>query len=72
MENSEQYYTSWPHQQNEYVTNSDGEKINLVTVDSWFVKLSEKLKFKCFKELAAVKFHPDLNLKSTAEAEEDI
>jgi isoleucyl-tRNA synthetase len=46
--------------------------VHLVTVDSWFIKLSEKLKYKCFQELATVKFHPELNLKSTGETTRDI
>ena len=44
---------------------STGEIINLLTVDSWFVKIPERLKFKCFKELATVKYSPPLNLKSS-------
>ena len=44
----------------------------MVTVDAWFVKLSEKLKYKCFQELATVKFHPELNLKSSGETSQDL
>ena len=43
-----QFYATWKHQQNEYRTKQDDEVVNLVTVDAWFVKLSEKLKYKCF------------------------
>lgn len=47
------------------------ERVNLVTLDSWFTKISDKLKFKCFKELATVKFSPALNLKSSEDAAKD-
>lgn len=47
------------------------ERVNLVTLDSWFSKISDKLKFKCFKELATVKFSPPLNLKSSEDAAKD-
>jgi hypothetical protein len=46
--------------------------IHLVTVDGWFVKISDKLKFNCFKELATVKFFPDLNTKSEEQAQADL
>ena len=42
-----------------------------MTIDSWFAQITDKLKFKCFKELATVKFSPSLNLKSSKEAAED-
>ena len=44
----------------------------MLTVDAWFVNLTEKLKFQCFKELATVKFSPDLNMKSTEQTVEDL
>ena len=47
------------------------ERVNLLTIESWFAKISDKLKFKCFKELATVKFTPKLNLKSSEEAFKD-
>lgn len=59
------FFMSWNHAQKEYRTKLDDEAVSLVTIDSWFIKLSEKLKFKCFQELASVKFQPPLNLKST-------
>lgn len=42
-----------------------------MTLDSWFSKISDKLRFKCFKELATVKFSPSLNLKSSEDAAKD-
>lgn len=47
------------------------ERVNLVTIDSWYASIPDKLKFKCFKELATVKFTPHLNLKSGKDAAED-
>lgn len=49
----------------------DAEKINLVTIESWFANINEKLKFKCFKELATVRFSPSLNLKSSRDVIRD-
>ena len=48
------------------------ETVNLVTVDGWFIRLSDRFKFKCFKELATVKFYPDLNIKSTEQTHKDL
>ena len=47
------------------------ERVNLLTIDSWYTKISDKLKFKCFKELATVKFTPPLNLKTGEQAAKD-
>ena len=67
-----QFYASHQHQCNEYrMTNLDKERVNLVTIDSWFAHISDKLKFKCFKELATVRFSPNLNLKSSEETAKD-
>ena len=43
-----------------------------MTIDAWFVNISEKLKFQCFKELATVKFSPDLNMKTTEQTKKDL
>ena len=64
LKQTDQFFCRYKHTQNEFRTKLDDELIHLVTVDGWFVKISEKLKFNCFKELATVKFFPDLNLKS--------
>ena len=53
------------------MTDEKREKVNLVTIDSWFANISEKLKFRCFKELATVKFSPTLNLKTNEQAAKD-
>ena len=42
-----------------------------MTIDSWFANINEKLKFKCFKELATVRFNPVLNLKTSEQAAKD-
>jgi hypothetical protein len=43
-----------------------------LSIDSWFLKVPEKLKMKCFQELAGVKFYPNLNLKSTEQTHNDL
>ena len=48
-----------------------GELVHLVTIDSWFANINDKLKFKCFKELATVRFTPPLNLKTSEQAAKD-
>ncbi len=62
----------YKHSQSEFRTKLDDELIHLVTVDGWFVKISDKLKFNCFKELATVKFFPELNTKSEEQAQADL
>ena len=47
------------------------ERVNLVTIDSWFAKINDKLRFKCFKELATVKFTPSLNFKTSEDVAKD-
>ena len=41
-------------------------------MESWFVKIPDRLKFKCFQELATVKYSPALNLKSSEQVANDI
>lgn len=53
------------------MTDGSNERVNLVAIDSWYAKISDKLKFKCFKELATAKFSPSLNLKSSKDAAKD-
>ena len=72
-----QFFATFKHQCSAFKTiqkNIDDsvESINLVTVDAWFVKLSEKLKFQCFRELATVKFSPELNTKTTEQTAVDL
>jgi isoleucyl-tRNA synthetase len=43
----------------------------MLTTDSWFMEVSDKLKMKCLQELAHVKYIPNLNLKSTEEVQQD-
>jgi len=33
------------------LTDESKEKVGLLTVDAWFLKIPEKLKMKCFKEM---------------------
>jgi len=46
--------------------------VSLVSLEAWFVKITEKMKLKCFQELASVKFSPELNLKSTEQTHLDL
>ena len=53
LQDEGQFYGAIPHQVTEYRmdeedTSKEAERINLVTVDSWFARISDKLKFKCF------------------------
>ena len=41
----------------------------MLSVEGWFLKISDALKFKCFNELATVKFQPDLQIKTKKEPE---
>lgn len=42
------FFASFKYQGPSYTAKSDGEIVNLITVDGFFVNLSEKLKYKCF------------------------
>ena|ERR1711893_309136 len=53
LEAEGQFYGAIPNQVTEYRMEGEygseqGERVNLVTVDSWFANISDKLKFKCF------------------------
>ena len=66
MQECRQYYTTYKHQVTEYqMTDGSNEPVNLLSISSWYAKINDKLKFRCFKELATVKFTPALNLKSS-------
>ena len=72
LQDEGQYYASFPYQCTEYRLHDEpSEKINLLTINSWFANITDKLKFKCFKELATVRFSPSLNLRSSEEAAKD-
>lgn len=43
----------------------------MLTKDSWFMRVTDKLKMKCLQELAHVKYVPTLNLKTSEETHKD-
>lgn len=43
----------------------------MLTKDSWFMRVSEKIKMRCMQELAHVKYVPSLNLKTTEQTHHD-
>jgi len=47
------------------------ERVMLTNLESWFFKVTESLKQKCFEELAFTKFRPKLNMKSPSEVDKD-
>jgi len=44
----------------------------MLTKDSWFMRVGDKLKMRCLQELAHVKYVPQLNLKTTEETHKDM
>ena len=44
----------------------------MLTKDSWFLKVSEKLMMRSLQELAHVRYVPSLNLKTTEETHKDL
>ena len=54
-----------------YQAKGEGERIYLMTVDSWFLNIPDRVKFQCFKELATVQFTPKLNIKSKEQVAKD-
>ena len=43
----------------------------MLTKDSWFMRITDKLKMRCMQELAHVKYVPSLNLKTTEQTHHD-
>ena len=44
----------------------------MLTKDSWFMHVNDRLKMRCLQELAHVKYVPQLNLKTTEETHKDL
>lgn len=65
------YFANWKHQNPSFQTSS-GEPVYLLSIEGWFFKISDQLKYKCFGELQKVKFVPDLNLKSSEQSHKDL
>lgn len=58
--------------QNSFLKDSkSGERVLMLTKDSWFMRVGDRLKMRCLQELAHVKYVPGLNLKSTEETHKD-
>lgn len=64
-------FSSYKYQNIAYKHPNTGERIILLTTDSWFMTIPDKLKMRCMQELAHVKYIPSLNLKTTEEVQED-
>jgi valyl-tRNA synthetase len=47
------------------------ERALMISLDSWFFKLSESLKMNSLSQLALTKFRPKLNMKSAEEVDSD-
>lgn len=58
MKTHPSYFAGWKYQCQSFESN--GESVAMLAVDGWFLKVSDQLKFKCFNELATVRFLPDL------------
>lgn len=43
-----------------------------ISVKSWFVAVTDQLKYKCLQELASTSFYPKLNLKDGKQVQEDL
>ena len=47
------------------------ERVMLNSIDSWFFRIPESLRQRCFEELAYTKFRPKLNMKNPEEVDRD-
>lgn len=64
-------FKSFKYQNTSYINTETQERIVMITVDSWFMRISERLHASCLQELASVKYVPQLNLKDTEETHLD-
>ncbi|CAI2363933.1 unnamed protein product [Moneuplotes crassus] len=47
------------------------ERVLLASIDSWFFRIPDQLRQKCFEELAFCKFRPSLNVKKPEQVDKD-
>ncbi|CDW87946.1 isoleucyl-trna synthetase [Stylonychia lemnae] len=64
-------FQTYKYQNTSYINNETKERIVLITLDSWFMSVPEKLSMMSLQELAALKYIPPLNLKTSEEAHQD-
>ena len=60
-------FRSFKYENAAYKERETGERVLMLTKDSWFMRVTDKLKMRCLQELAHVKYVPQLNLKTTEE-----
>ena len=71
LERAGALFRSFKYQNTYLKENKTGERILMLTKDSWFMRVGDRLKMRCLQELAHVKYVPGLNLKSTEETHKD-
>ena len=65
-------FRSFKYQNAAFKNKDTGERIMMLTKDSWFMHVNDRLKMRCLQELAHVKYVPQLNLKTTEETHKDL
>lgn len=71
LEESGRLFRSFKYQNTIYKEKSTEERVIMLTKDSWFLRVTDRLKMRCLQELAHVKYTPALNLKTTEETHKD-
>jgi hypothetical protein len=72
LEQSRLLFRSFKYQNAFLRESKTGERIFMLTKDSWFLRVNEKLMMRCLQELAHVRYVPGLNLKTTEETHRDM
>ena len=54
-----------------YYNSENDEEILIRTIPTWFIKISDRTKLKCMKELAKTQFIPPLDLNYTQSSREE-
>lgn len=72
LEDQGRLFRTFKYQNTLYREKSTGERVLMLTKDSWFFRVTDRLKMRCLQELAHVKYVPALNLKTTEETHQDL
>ncbi len=67
MDSEGHLFRSFKYENGAFKDKETGERVLMLTKDSWFMRVTDRLKMRCLQELAHVKYVPPLNLKTTEE-----
>ena len=71
LESEGKLFRTFKYESVAFKDNMTGERILMLTKDSWFMRVTDRLKMRCMQELAHVKYVPGLNMKTSEETHAD-